>query len=104
MVVGNPLQLRNIDLPSNLKLDQTYINLRTKLRNLGVVFDENSTLKYQVAAVKKKPIGGLIIIEKISKFIDRHSKLKCIHGLFLTNIDLCNASLYGLPNTGLPGL
>ena len=46
MVVGNPLQLWNIDLPSNLKLDQTDINLSTKLKNLGVVFDENLTLKY----------------------------------------------------------
>ena len=35
-----------------------------KLKNLGVVFDENLALKYQVAAVKKKAIGGLINIAK----------------------------------------
>ena len=75
MVVGNPLQMRNIDLPSSLKLYQTDINLSTKLRDLGGVFDENLTLKYQVAAVKKVS-GGLINIAKISKFIDRESKLK----------------------------
>ena len=50
MVVGYPLQMRNIDLPSNLKLDQTDINLSTKLRNLGAGFEENLTLKYQVTA------------------------------------------------------
>ena len=54
MVVGNPFHLRNIDLPSNLKMDQTDNNLSTKLKNLGAVLDENLTLKYQVAAVKKK--------------------------------------------------
>ena len=81
MVIGNPLQLRNIDFPSILKLDQTDINLSSKLKNLGVVFDENLTLKYQVAAVKKKAIGGLINIAKISKFIDRESKLKLVHSL-----------------------
>ena len=104
MVVGNPLQLRNIDFPSILKLDQTDINLSKKLKNLGVIFDENLTLKYQVAAVKKKAIGGLINIAKISKFIDRESKLKLVHSLILTQIDFCNALLYGLPNTDLHGL
>ena len=64
MVVGYPLKLRNIDLPSNLKLDQTDINLSTKLRNLGAVFDESLTLKYQVDAVKKKATGGHINIAK----------------------------------------
>ena len=39
LVVGNPYKMRNIDLPSISKLDQTDINLSTKLRNLGVVFD-----------------------------------------------------------------
>ena len=53
-VVGNPLQLRNIDPPLNLKLDQTDLNPPTKLKNVGVVFDESLTLNYQVAAVKKK--------------------------------------------------
>ena len=70
MVVGNLLQMRNIDLPSNLKLVQTNTNLSKKLRNLGVVFYEILTLKYQVAAVKKKAIGSLTNIAKISKFID----------------------------------
>ena len=43
-------------------------------------------------------------IAKISKFIDRVSKLKLVHGLILSQIDFCNALLYGLPNTDLHGL
>ena len=53
MEVGYPLQMRTIDLHSNLKLDQTGINLSTRLRNLFVLFDENFSLKHQIAAVKK---------------------------------------------------
>ena len=79
MVVGNPFQIRNFDFPSNSKLDRTEINLSTKLRNLCVVFDENLTLKYQVSTVKKKAIGGLINIAKVSKFIDKESTLKLAH-------------------------
>ena len=56
IVVGNPLQMRNIDLPTNLQLDQTDGKLSTKLRNPDVVFDENLTLKYQLAAVKKRKL------------------------------------------------
>ena len=40
IVVVYPLQMRNINLPSNLKLDQSDINMSTKLRNLGVFFME----------------------------------------------------------------
>ena len=82
MIVGNPLQMKNLDLLLDLKLDPTDINLSTKLRNIGVVFDENLTLKCQIAAVKKKGIGGLINIAKISKFIHRESKLKLVHCFF----------------------
>ena len=83
-------------------LDQSDITLSTKLRNLGVVFDEILTLKYQVVAVKKVNIGCLIKIGKISKFIDRDSKLKLVHCLILQR-DVCIASLYGLPTTYLQG-
>ena len=103
MVVGSSLQLRSIDLPPNLKLNQTDINLSTKMRNLGVVFDENLTLKYQVAAVKKKAFGVLINIAKVSKFIDKESKLRLVHGFILTQMEFCNVLLYGLSNTDFHG-
>ena len=101
IVVGNPLQKRNIDLPLNLKLDRTDINLSTKLKNPGILLDENSTLKNQIAAVKNKRIGGFINFSKISKFIDRESKLKLVNALILTQIDFYNALRYGPPNTDL---
>ena len=46
MEVGNPLQIRNFDLPSSLTFDQSKNKFPAKLRSLGVAFDENSTLKY----------------------------------------------------------
>ena len=64
IIVGNPLQMKNIDLPLNLKLNQTDTNLSTKLRNLGVVLDENLTLKDQVVAVKKNILEVLYILQK----------------------------------------
>ena len=69
MVVGNPLQLISIVLPLNSKLDQADKISSTKLRNLGVGFDENLTLMYKADTVKKEVIGGLINIEKMSNFL-----------------------------------
>ena len=74
------------------------------MRKLDVVSDENLTLKYQIAAVKNKVIGCLKIIAKLSKFIDRESKLKLVQSSTLTQIDYCNALLYWLPNTDYNGL
>ena len=63
------------------------------MRNLGVVFGENLTIEYQVAALKKKAMGGPIGIAKVSKFIHGESKLKLVHGLIMTQIEFCNALL-----------
>ena len=104
MLVGNVQKLRNLDFPSVLLLDRTDITLSSKLKNLGVIFDENLTLKHQIAATKKKAIGGLINIAKISSFIDDKSKFKLVHCLVLTQLDFCNSLLYGLPNDELHSL
>ena len=74
------------------------------MRILGDVFDKKLNLTYQVASVKKKAIACLTNISKISKFIDRESKLKLVHSLILTQIDFCNTLQYGLPNTDMHGL
>ena len=52
--------------------DQTDINLSTKLRSLGVVIDDNLTLKYQFAAIKKS-IRGPINVAKISRRLSTES-------------------------------
>ena len=86
--------MRNIDHLSNLKLDQSDIDLSTKLRNLGVVFDENLSLKNQITTVKKKAIGGLLNMAKILKFIDIESKLKHVHGFILTQTGFFQIHVY----------
>ena len=104
MVVGNTQKLKNLDFPTTLTLDQTDVNLSSKLKNLGVILDDGLTLKYQIAAIKKKSIGGLINIAKISSFIDNESKFKLVHCLVLSHLDFCNSILYGLPNYQLHSL
>ena len=62
MVVENPLQIWNIDVSSKLKLVQSDINLSTKLRILGVIFDVNLTQKYEIASVKTEDFRSFLSI------------------------------------------
>ena len=78
--------------------------MSTNLKSIGVVLCDNSTLKYQVAAVKQKTIRHLKNIAKVSKFMDRESMLKLVHCLVLKQKDFSNAFSYGLQNTDLQGL
>ena len=57
-VVHNPLQIRNIDVPSNLKLEDSDTDLASKIRNVAVILDESLTLKHQIAAVRKESYWG----------------------------------------------
>ena len=96
--------MKTVDLPWDIKLDQSDNKLSAKLSNLGVVFDEKFTLMYQVAAIKKKSVGGLIVNAKISMFIHREYKLRVMHCLIQSKNDFGNDLLYGLPNRDLHGL
>ena len=72
MVVGN----RTSSKINALSIGYYFIK---KMRNVGAVFYERLTLKNQNAAVKKKAFAGLINVAKLSKLIDRESKLNsCI--------------------------
>ena len=103
MVVGNRLEMRNIYLSLNLKLNRTDMNLSTKLRNLGVVFDESFNSQVSICCNKKRLLEVLWILQK-HRNLPTESKLKLVHGLYLTHIVFCNALLYWLPNTDLHGL
>ena len=83
MVVGDPLQMRNIDLPSNLKLDQTDINLSTKLKNRYVVFYENLTLKYQVLVFEYLMFYFALFSFKIFNFGERIWRFIYLYILYL---------------------
>ena len=60
-------------------------------------------LKYRIVVVKTH-FGSLIKFTKISKLIDRESKLKPVYCLFLTQKNFYNTLLYVLQNTNVHGL
>ena len=58
-------------------------------------------MRDQLRYNKKKAIVNLINIFRISKYVDRSSTMKLLHGLIFSNIDFCNSIYYDLPNCDL---
>ena len=92
ILVDNPLQMRS------------WYKSVTKTEKFRFCFWWKFTSQISICRSKKEAIGGLLNIAKTSKFIDRESKLKLVHGLILTQINFRNAFLDGLPNTDLHSL
>ena len=74
------------------------------VRNLGVIIDGNLCFREQIKILKKQIVGNLVNISRISKFVDKPSKLKLVHNLVLSKLDFCNFIYYNLPNVDLRSL
>ena len=48
-------------------------------------------MKSQINLAKRKAIGGLINVAKISSLVVKKSRLKLVHGLVISQIDFCNS-------------
>ena len=49
-------------------------------------------------------MNDLISISLVSRFVDKSSRMKLVHGLVLSKIDFCNSLYYRMPNCELKAL
>ena len=61
-------------------------------------------MKNHLKHVKSSVIGNIINISRISKYLDKPSIMKLVHGLVLSKIDFCNSIFYDLPDCDLRSL
>jgi len=97
MLVGSSARLAIFSDFHEIKIGDSVVKLSNQVRSLGVIIDENLTLRQQINNTKKKAIFALINIARISKFIDESSRLKLVNGLVFSVLDYCNSLYYGLP-------
>ena len=67
----------------------------SSVRNLGVILDPNADMEDHITKVCKTCHFHLINISKIRTYLDRESTKAIIHAFLTTNLDYCNAILYG---------
>ena len=101
MLIGSDSKLSNLNFGCNIDFGGLDIALSSTVRDLGVIFDKNLSLKNQILSAKSKAICGLINISRIAAYINKKQKTQLIHSLVLTQIDYCNSLYYSLPNREL---
>ena len=69
----------------------------SSLRNLGVILDPSADMEDHIKKICKACHFHLINISKIRTYLDRESTEAIIHAFVTTNLDYCDAILYGLP-------
>ena len=90
MVIGFDFQLKDLNFPGYCNLDNNCIQIKSEVRNLGVLFDKNVSMKNHLKCVKSKVISNLINISRTSKFLNKPSLMKLVHGLILSKMDFFN--------------
>ena len=68
----------------------------SSVRNLGVILDPSVDIEDHIKKICKTCHFHLTNISKIRSYLDRDSTEAIIHAFVTTNLDYCNAILYGL--------
>ena len=67
------------------------------VHNLGVLFDQHLDLSDHVDSICKSVYGQLRRIRQIRNYIDQNAVESIVHSFVTSNIDYCNALLFGAP-------
>ena len=73
------------------------IQLSSSVRNLGVILDTSVDMEDHIKKICKTCHFHLTSISKIRLYLDCDSTETILHAFVTTNLDYCNAILYGLP-------
>ena len=103
LVIVNNSVHRNVDINS-VMLGNTPVQISGSVRSLGFVFDNQLNLDEQINNVEKKVIVNLINISRITKFMNKDSKIKLVHELVFSITEFWNSLYYGLQIIILNGL
>ena len=96
MFLGTKQQLQKADLRV-IRVGQAEIEPSPIVRNLGVIFDQQMTMINHVNSVTRKGFAQLKKIRQIRSYLDQRATESIVHSFVSSNIDYCNALLYGAP-------
>ena len=79
-----------------LRVGVTLIKPSVVVRNLGVYFDEMTSMSYHVSHICKTASYSLHRIGRIRRLLDTASTEKLIHAFVTSKLDYCNSLMYGI--------
>ncbi len=87
-----------------IQLGSSTITPSASVRNLGVIFDDQLTLKEHIAKTARSCRFALHNIRKIRPFLTEHAAQLLVQALVISRLDYCNALLAGLPSNTIKPL
>lgn len=81
----------------SILIDNATVLSSSKVRNIGVIFDESLSMAPQVSSVCKSSFFHLRNIARIRKYLTPDAARLLVHALITSKLDYCNSLLYGLP-------
>ena len=100
------LKARHRPLPPLMSISvcDEEINLSSKARNIGVIFDTSMSMDNHIAAICKSAFYHLRNISRIRKYLSFHTAETLVHAFVSSRLDFCNSLLFGLPKQTLKKL
>uniref|UniRef100_A0A669B8C0 Reverse transcriptase domain-containing protein n=1 Tax=Oreochromis niloticus TaxID=8128 RepID=A0A669B8C0_ORENI len=103
MVIG-PHKFQHLSQNFILRIDDSVINCRDKVKNLGVWFDMVLSFESHVKEITKTAFYHLRNIARIRQVLSSDTAEVLVHAFVSSRIDYCNALLSGLPKKSFRGL
>ena len=88
----------------SLNINGHEIKNSCKIRNLGVIFDENLSMSDQVTSICQKSYFQLRKIASVRNYLTEFATTTLVTTLILSNLDYCNSLLSGITNDNLKKL
>ena len=88
----------------SISVGDTQVCLSSKVRDLGVVFDQYLTFHDHISGICKCSHFHLRIIGRIWNLLTFDGTAQLIHALITTHLDYCNSILYNIPNNQMERL
>ena len=83
----------------SIYIDDSLINIKIEVRDLGVILDENLSMKNHVKSICKSAYMALRSIGSLRKYLDQSIVERLVHAFVTSRLDNCNSLLYGLLGT-----
>ena len=97
VIFRSPLMKQNLsDL--SVSVEDMQVSPSSKMRDLGVVFDQYLTFHDHISGICKSTHFHLRGIGRIRNLLTFDATAQLIHALITSRLDFCNSILYNLPN------
>ena len=98
VLLGTKQQLSKL---SSLEISVGNANIKscTKVKNLGVIFDNNMNMEDHVNNICKSSYFYIRLLGKLRKYFDKDTGAMITHAFVTSRVDYCNSILYGISSS-----